>query len=415
MGALMAVVQSRVIVVVAGGALCFLAGAASVSYVNGWLQSSAQIVSPSANAKTDSPEAKMGVVGGMPSIELNEKQMLTVKVEAVKDQEFPLEKAAVGSIDFNEEMTLQVFTPYQGRILETFAKVGDEVKKGQVLFTIDSPDLLSAASSLIATSGVLQLTTRALNRLKTLYESRAVAQKDVEQAISDQQTAEGAHKAARDAVRIFGKTDAEIDAIIKERRADSTLVVKSPINGRITARNAAPGLFVQPGSAPAPFSVADTSTMWMIANVAESDVSAIHVGQRVKVSVMSYPGKIFEGHISTISSNVDPNTHRMLVRSEIEDPDHELRSGMFARFSIVIGAPVRSPAVPLDGVVRQGDGTMTVWVTIDRKRFTQRVVKIGDQKDGLRQIMEGLQPDELVATEGALFLSNMLAIGQAGG
>ncbi|MDU6377920.1 MAG: efflux transporter periplasmic adaptor subunit, partial [Bradyrhizobium sp.] len=69
----------------------------------------------------------------------------------------------------------------------------------------------------------------------------------------------------------------------------------------------------------------------------------------------------------------------------------------------------------LDGVVRQGDGTMTVWVTIDRKRFTQRVVKIGDQKDGLRQIMEGLQPDELVATEGALFLSNMLAIGQAGG
>ncbi|MDU6674122.1 MAG: efflux RND transporter periplasmic adaptor subunit, partial [Bradyrhizobium sp.] len=239
MGALMAVVQSRVIVVVAGGALCFLAGAASVSYVNGWLQSSAQIVSPSANAKTDSPEAKMGVVGGMPSIELNEKQMLTVKVEAVKDQEFPLEKAAVGSIDFNEEMTLQVFTPYQGRILETFAKVGDEVKKGQVLFTIDSPDLLSAASSLIATSGVLQLTTRALNRLKTLYESRAVAQKDVEQAISDQQTAEGAHKAARDAVRIFGKTDAEIDAIIKERRADSTLVVKSPINGRITARNAA--------------------------------------------------------------------------------------------------------------------------------------------------------------------------------
>ncbi|MDU0954108.1 MAG: efflux RND transporter periplasmic adaptor subunit, partial [Bradyrhizobium sp.] len=327
MGALMAVVQSRVIVVVAGGALCFLAGAASVSYVNGWLQSSAQIVSPSANAKTDSPEAKMGVVGGMPSIELNEKQMLTVKVEAVKDQEFPLEKAAVGSIDFNEEMTLQVFTPYQGRILETFAKVGDEVKKGQVLFTIDSPDLLSAASSLIATSGVLQLTTRALNRLKTLYESRAVAQKDVEQAISDQQTAEGAHKAARDAVRIFGKTDAEIDAIIKERRADSTLVVKSPINGRITARNAAPGLFVQPGSAPAPFSVADTSTMWMIANVAESDVSAIHVGQHVKVSVMSYPGKIFEGHISTISSNVDPNTHRMLVRSEIEDPDHELRSG----------------------------------------------------------------------------------------
>ncbi|MDR3486900.1 MAG: efflux RND transporter periplasmic adaptor subunit [Bradyrhizobium sp.] len=352
---------------------------------------------------------------GVPSVELNDKQMASVKVEPVQQHVFPVEKSAVGSIDFNEDMTVQVFTPYQGRIIELFAKVGDEVKKGETLFTIDSPDLLAADSNLIAAAGVLELTTKALQRLKILYETRAVAQVVLEQAVSDQQTAEGALRTARDAVRIFGKSDAEIDQIIKDRRADPRLVVPSPISGRVTARNAAPGLFVQPGSAPAPYSVADISTMWMLANVAESDVSSIHMGQEVKVSLLSYPDKVFEGRISTITSMVDPNSHRMLIRSDIDDPKHELRSGMFATFVIRIGDPVRSLAVPLAGLVREGDGTMTAWVTADRRRFTQRTVRIGSRKDGLRQIIDGLKPDELIATDGAVFLSNMLAIGQAGG
>jgi cobalt-zinc-cadmium efflux system membrane fusion protein len=153
----------------------------------------------------------------------------------------------------------------------------------------------------------------------------------------------------------------------------------------------------------------------MLANVAESDVPAFHLGQEVKVSVLAYPGKVFEGRIVTIDSMVDPNSHRMLIRSNIDDPNHELRSGMIANFVIRVGEPVRSLAVPLDGVVREGDGTNTVWVTNDRRRFSQRVVKIGMQSGGFRQILDGLQPGELVASEGAVFLSNMVLIGQAGG
>jgi len=396
----------------AAAVLSFVAGAYSVDHLGGWLKSGLDAAATDANAQANDAVA---VKTGLQSVELNDKQTASVKVEQIQQYLFPVEKSAVGNIDFNEDMTVQVFTPYQGRIIDLFAKIGDEVKKGDVLFTIDSPDLLTAESNLIGAAGVLEMTTHALTRLKLLYETRAVAQKDLEQGVSDQQTAEGALKTARDAVRIFGKTEDEIDKIIKDRSADPRLVVKSPIPGRITARNAAPGLFVQPGAAPAPYSLADISTMWMLANVAESDVSAFHVGQEVKVSLVSYPDKVFEGKISTISSMVDPNSHRMLVRSEINDPNHELRSGMFATFVIQTGDPVRSPAVPLSGLVREGDGTMTAWVTTDRRRFTQRTVTIGDRKDGLRQILSGLQPGELVATDGAVFLSNMLAIGQAGG
>ena len=239
-----------------------------------------------------------------------------------------------------------------------------------------------------------------------------MSQRDLDQGASDQQTAEGNLRAARDAVRIFGKTDAEIDRIIAKRLADPTLIVPSPINGRITARNAAPGLFVQPGNAPAPYTVADINLMWMLAEVAESDSPAFRIGQPVQVTLNAFPGRSFDGKITTIGASVDPTTRRVLVRSEIKDPQHELRSGMFANFVIHVGPSVRSPGIPVDGVVREGDGTMTVWITADRRRFIKRTVKIGDQYDGYRQILEGVQVGELAATEGAIFLSNELAITQ---
>jgi membrane fusion protein, heavy metal efflux system len=402
---------------VSAAALGFAAGTYWVGHIDNWLKSGLDAATTDANAQPSNPAATQSaaVAPGAPSVVLNDKQLASVKVEPVGDYVFPIEKAEVGSIDFNEELEVQVFTPYQGRIIDLYARVGDEVKKGQTLFTIDSPDLLNADSNLIAAAGVLDLTTRNLERMKVLYQTRAVSQHDLEQAVSDQQTAEGNLRAGRDAVRIFGKSEAEIDLIVKDRKADPTLIVPSPISGRVTARVAAPGLFVQPGNPPAPFTVADISTMWMLANVAESDVPFIRVGQEVKVSVLAYPGKVFEGKISSMDSMVDPNTHRMLIRSTIDDPSHELRSNMFANFVIRTGDSVRSLALPLNGVVREGDGTMTTWATSDRRQFTQRILKIGMQKDGFRQILEGLKPGELVATDGAVFLSNMLLVGQTGG
>jgi cobalt-zinc-cadmium efflux system membrane fusion protein len=360
-------------------------------------------------ADNKSADGKPADAPPVPSVELSDTQLKSVKVAPIGEHAFPIEKSAVGSIDFNEEMSVQVFPPYQGRILRLFASVGDEVQKGETLFTIDSPDLLQAESTLIGAAGVSELTARNLARLKQLYEVRAISQKDMEQAISDQQAAEGALKAARDAVRIFGKSEADIDRIIAERKVDPTLIVPSPISGRITARNAGPGLFVQPGNPPAPYSVADLSTVWMLANVAESDSPAFQLGQEVRVTLMAFPGRVFEGKITTIGATVDPNTHRVLVRSEIKDPQHELRPGMFATFVIQTGDPVTSPAVPFDGVVREGDGTMTIWVTTDGHHFLKRVVRVGLQNGGFNQILDGAKPGERVATEGALFISNALA------
>jgi membrane fusion protein, heavy metal efflux system len=348
------------------------------------------------------------------AVDLSEKQAAALKIGPVASREFALLKTAVGTIDFNENLLVQVFSQYQGKILKAFYNIGDEVEAGQVLFTIDSPDLLAAESTLLASAGVLELQKRVLARAINLLKAGGSAQKDVDQSTSDQQTAEGNFKAAKDAVRIFGKTDAEIEQIVSDRKVDSTLVVPCPISGRIVARNAAPGFLTQPGVAPPPYTVADLSTMWMLANVIETDAPAYKLGQEVEVRVPAYPDKVFKGHVTALGAMIDPNSHRQLVRSEIDDPEHLLRSGMFASFVIRVGDPVHSLAVPAEGVVREGDGTMSVWSTKDSRHFTKRTVKTGLQQDGWTQILEGLSPDDTVVTDGAVFLSNKLLLGEAG-
>lgn len=366
-----------------------------------------------------SPKPSTGSEGAAPSrsaadsLELSGAQLEMISFGLVSERTFPLERDAVGSIDFNEDMAAQVFPPYQGRIVQLYAKIGDNVKRGQALLTIESPDLIQADSNLIAAAGVLDLTTHVLERAKQLFEVQGIAQKDLQQAISDQQTAEGALRAARDAVAVFGKSPLEIDRMVKTRMIDPYLVVPSPIAGRITARVAAPGDFVQPGNLPAPYSVADISRIWLNASVTESDMPLVRKGQPIHVTVMAFPGRVFEGEISTVGATVDPQLHRGLVRAEIEDPKHELLPGMFASFVIVTGSPVSGLAVPLDGVVREGDGTMTVWVTTDRHRFTKRAVKIGLQHAGYDQILEGLRPGEQIVTNGAVFLDNLAGGGES--
>lgn len=340
---------------------------------------------------------------------LSDKQATSFRIAAAEQRPFRTLKNAVGSIDFNENMLVQAFTPNPGKIVDTLFNVGDEVTKGDTLFTIDSPDLLQAESSLLAAAGVLELQTRTLARVRQLLKTGGGAQKDVDQATSDQQTAEGNFNAARNAVRIFGKTDAEVDRILADRRVDSRLVVPSPISGRIIARNAAPGLYVQPGNAPAPYSLADISTMWMVAYVIETDAPAYRIGQPVEVRVPAYPGEVFRGRVTTLGLNIDPTSHRQLVRSVVDDPRHELRAGMLASFTIETEQPKLSVSVPSDAIVREGDGTMTVWVTRDGRRFDRRSVKIGLEQDGWRQILDGLAAGDRVAATGAIFLSNKFA------
>ncbi|HYK91294.1 MAG TPA: efflux RND transporter periplasmic adaptor subunit [Acidobacteriota bacterium] len=380
--------------------------AAAIATATAFLESGrsrGQVTSPSTPQE---PGAKSNPCPSEACLDLSPSQLNSIRIEPVGTYEFPVEKETVGTISFADELSVQGFPPYQGTIIKAFAELGAEVEKDQPLYTIRSPDLIQAESTLIGAAATFELTNKELERVKGLP---GIAQRELEQATSDQQTADGALEAARDAVRVFGKTDAEIDQMIASRKIDPALVVHSPISGKITSYNAPPGLIVQPGNAPAPYTVSNVSVKWMLANVIESDIALLHLGEPVRVKVMAYPRRVFRAKVSKIYSAVDPNTHRATVRSEIEDPNDELRPGMLANFVIRVEGPAAGIAMPANGVVREPDGTMTAWVTTDRRRFHQRTITIGQRRDDRVQILDGLRRGELVVADGAVFLSNMLA------
>jgi membrane fusion protein, heavy metal efflux system len=350
-----------------------------------------------------------------------------LKIAPVALREFRDERTAVGRIAFNDERTTSIFAPFQGRVLRLIARPGDVLYSGSPLVILDSPDLVQANADLIsATVAVrkaenqLSLAERVAKRQKLLFDVGAGAFKDVEQAASDfknaendLKTAQGQLTAARSRLRApFGKTDTEIAKIEETHQVDRVAEILSPIAGTVTTRKVSPGQFVRADNTDPIFSVGDLSSMWLVANVAEIDIPLVKVGQAVAVHVMAYPGEEFRARITYVGASVDPAVRRLTVRAEIANPDGRLKPDMFASFRILTGAPTRSPSVPAGAIVREGDGTMTAWVTTDSKRFVKRSVKIGLQQDGFTQALEGIQAGELVATDSALFLGNIVTSAQ---
>jgi membrane fusion protein, heavy metal efflux system len=350
-----------------------------------------------------------------------------LKIAPVQLREFRDERTAVGRIAFNDERTTSIFAPFQGRVLRLLAKPGDVLQPGSPLVVIDSPDLVQANGDLISASvavrkaeNQLSLAERVARRQKLLYEAGAGAFKDVEQAATDfknaqndLKTAQGQAMAARNHLRApFGKNETEISKIETTHEVDRIAEIFSPIAGTVTARKVSPGQFVRADNTDPMFSVGDLSSMWLVANVAEIDIPLVKVGQAVAVHVMAYPGEEFRARITYVGASVDPAVRRLSVRAEISNPDGKLKPDMFASFRIVTGAPTQSPSVPAGAIVREGDGTMTAWVTTDSKRFVKRTIKIGLQQDGFTQVIEGLRAGELVATDSALFLGSMLTSAQ---
>ena len=247
---------------------------------------------------------------------------------------------------------------------------------GSVAFAED-PAIVQAESTLLGAAATLKLTRKELRRARLLYDSQGVSGREVEQATSDEQTAAAALAAARAALHALGKGDAQIDRLIATGHIDG------------------------PGAARA-------GSQWVEANVFEADIGLIHPGESVHVAVTAYPARIFTGRVYRIYATVDPNLHRQTVRCEVSDPKGDLRPGMLATVTIELGPPMQALAIPADGVVREGDGTLTAWVTSDRRHFTQRVIKTGLREDGQVQVLAGLRPDDLVVTRGAIYLDNMI-------
>ena len=344
------------------------------------------------------------------TLKISDEQAKQIKWGPVKTYDFQERKEAVGIIDFDRNKTAEIYSPYQGRINRVLVNASEDVKKGQVLYTVVSPDAAQASASLLSTAGVLKTSNETLKRAKELYEFKSISQKELELNVSDQQTAEANYIAAKKTMYLFGFTDSEIEEVLKGRKVDVELNIRSPINGRVITKNAAPGQLVQPGVAPAPFVISDINMLWMVANVPESEVPYYRIGQNVIVNVQAYKDRLFPGRIVYVADSVDPITRRLTIYAALDDKDHELKPQMLAGFTIELSKSETWPAVPLQALVRENNGLRSVWTTNNGTDFKRRLVRIGILQADLVQILDGLEPGETIALNKALFLSNLYSV-----
>jgi len=348
-----------------------------------------------------------GVRVGLDEVQLNARQTAELQVGTVKSQAFVSRLEAIGIIDFNQDMTVPIFSPYQGRIGRILARAGDDVIRGQVLYTVQIPDIATAASLLISTAGTLNVANQTLHRAQGLYETQSIALKELQQNMADQQAADAGYRAARKTLELFGLSNKDIAEMEVQRKVSTEMHVQSPFAGRVTARAGAVGQLVQPGSGTPPMTVANLQTLWMVASVPEADLARYSVGQQVSVKVPAYPDLAFAGKVNYIADTVDATTHRITVRAEVPNKKHLLKPQMLANFTITLGPPEAAVAVPANALARDSDGSIAVWVTQDGTRFKRRKVQTGMVQNGVVQVLSGLSPGEKIAQDKALFLSNL--------
>jgi membrane fusion protein, heavy metal efflux system len=354
------------------------------------------------------------------SVQVSNDQMHQLNIVKVNPHPFRTQKTAIGQIAFNEDASTVVLTPFSGRVTRLIAKIGDEVRRGDPLFEIDSPEVVQAQTDLIAAvqglekaKSALILTKSVFDRQLSLLAGRATAQREVDQARnehasaeSDIATAQGTLTAARNRMRVIvGRNQSEVERVERERLVNPLITVDAPIDGTVTARKVGPGQYVRSDSGEALYAIVNLSTMWLKANVAESDIRFVRVGQEIEVRVAALPDRLFRARIAAIGAASDAVTRRIVVRSEIPNPDGALRAEMFATFRIATGDGEPGPAVPVEALIREGD-LASVWVEVQPMMFRRRIVKIGQEQEGRIQIREGLKVGEIVVGRGAIFVDN---------
>lgn len=347
-------------------------------------------------------------------------QMHQLDIAEVKPYVFRTWKLAFGQIAFNEDASTVVLTPFSGRVTRLIAKMGDVVKRGDSLFEIDSPEVVQAQTDLIAAvhgvekaKSLLALAKRVLDRQTALLTDHATSQRELDlarndyaAADSDFKTAEGTLTAARNRLRvIIGRDQAEVDRVERDRIINPLITITSPIDGTVIARKVGPGQYVRSDAGDQLYSIANLATMWLKANVPENDIPLVRVGQELEVTVTALPDRVFKARITAIGAASDATTRRVVVRSEIPNPDGALRAEMFATFKIATGEGESSPSVPVDAVIWEGMQAI-VWVQQEPMLFQRRKVKVGIEQEGRLQIREGLKVGDHVVARGAIYVNN---------
>ncbi len=328
-------------------------------------------------------------------------QMAHVQVVAVEKSKLPRVLRLTGAVAYNAFQTTPVFSPVGGPVQEILAQPGELVRTGQTLLTVTSPDYSAARSAYMKALSTFQLADKNYDRSKDLYDHKAIAERDLQQAESDRAEAQADLQASEDALRALGVNNPEI-LIKTPPKTTGQIPVTAPVAGQIVERLVGPGQLLQAGSTQC-FTISDMSTVWVLVNVYQNDLAYVRAGDGVDITTDAYPN-IFRGKISYIADALDPTTRTLQARIVTENPGYKLKKDMYVTASVHAGALANALTVPDAAVLRDTENQPFVYVQTGSNQFARRLVKVGDSQDGRTLVQDGLKEGERVVGDGSLFL-----------
>jgi len=338
--------------------------------------------------------------------------VVTLSPEAVERAGIAMAPVATGSaagglrlpglVEPNAYRQVSVTPVVSGRITRVLVELGQQIRQGQTMAQVFSPELAEAHTRYTSARAELEAHERELARTLKLVEIGAASRQELERIHAEHTAQTAAVQSARSQLELLG-ISAEASEAGLGQRVNASASVPAPVAGVVTERTANVGLNVDPASKL--FTVVDLSTVWVVADLYEKDFSQVRVGASATVTTSAYPDRVLQGRVSYIDPQVRAETRTARLRVEVPNPRGELRLGMYA--DVQVGGTTGSTAIVIPRSAVQTIGDRHVVYLVNPKeagRFTERAVRLGPMSGEQVQILSGVQPGDSVVTEGSFFV-----------
>lgn len=307
-----------------------------------------------------------------------------------------------GSVQVDEQRMARIGAPVTGRITDIDAVLGQHVKQGQALATLNSTELAQNQLVYIKALQQIDLQSKAVERARVLLEADVISKAELQRRESELSAAQADLNAAGDQLQVLGMSPQGIAKLSKTSQMHSFSTVTARISGTVITRKINLGQVVQP--ADELFVVADLSKVYAVAEVPERQIDLIEKGQEVDILIPSINEKPIKGKLVYVSDIVNPETRTVMVRSEISNVNREIKPDMLVSM-LVQSKPISKLSVPVKSIVRENDKNH-VFVQIASNKYRLREVDIGDEFNGMVAIVSGVEEGETIVTDGAFHVNN---------
>jgi membrane fusion protein, heavy metal efflux system len=317
-------------------------------------------------------------------------------IAVATEYQAPSSLDVTGVVNPDIARAVPVLSIASGRVIEIDARLGDEVRKGQLLLKVRSNDVETAYQTYLKAQNDERYDRLQYERAKILYEKGAIARSGLETAEDTEQDAQVDLEAAREQLRLLG---------VDKDHPSGIVSIYAPISGVITDQQVTIAAGVQGLPGPNPFTISDLSYVWIMCDVYENDLDAVHVGQFADIHLNAYPDRLLKGRIDNIFPILDPNIRTAKVRLEVPNPGKIMRVGMFATATFYGRKPQVHAAVPASAVLRLHD-RQWVYMPLGGAQFRRIEVATGSTlPNNQQEIISGVKPGDRVV-ENALAFDN---------